>query len=56
MNQKPIQPSSLSYSPLICLDRAMRPTREHLELTMLAFLALAPLGYWVMTTLFAVIG
>jgi hypothetical protein len=32
------------------------PDRDELEFTMLMFIVLAPLGYWIVRTLFAVIG
>jgi hypothetical protein len=33
-----------------------RPNRDELEFTMLMFIVLAPLGYWIMWTLFALVG
>jgi hypothetical protein len=33
-----------------------RPDRDELEFTMLMFIVLAPLGYWVVRALFALIG
>ena len=39
------------------LDRAMcKPDRSELEATMLAFILLAPLGYWIVRTAFSLIG
>jgi hypothetical protein len=33
-----------------------RPDRYELELTMLMFIVLAPLGYWLLWTLMAIVG
>jgi hypothetical protein len=33
-----------------------RPDRFELEFTMLMFIVLAPLGYWIMWTLMAIVG
>jgi hypothetical protein len=32
------------------------PDRDELEFTMLMFIVLAPLGYWIMWTLMALVG
>lgn len=45
----------LQHHPARTVPAMRRPDRYELEFTMLMFIVLAPLGFWVVSTLFALV-